>query len=339
MNNVITLQDMPDDVLEIIYKHLNACDANSTNIAINKEIKIATLTIIDNKSEFDILPRYFHPYVKVHFKIDRKELDKYRDIYELKTMSSVLKYERLTNLVSLDCEYANIGRIMGLKSLRTLKCMASSKLTDINTLINLTDLDCSHCDHIDRIDRLIRLERLICRNTRVQDVSNLINLKELDCTCSDVTECNMLTKLVKLKSNTVTNFSNLVNLTYLDCSSNSDIQNSDISFLTELKILECRLTELTNIDTLVNLTELNCSSSHISNIDTLVNLTELDCSSSHISDLSLLPKLTSLTYCGSRSDSIPEYLTDIQNGFTLNMYYAGFQKLVVANGRAGFSTV
>ena len=35
----------------------------------------------------------------------------------------------------------------------------------------------------------------------------------------------------------------------------------------------------------------------------------------------------------------PEYLTDIQNGFTLNMYYAGFQKLVVANGRAGFSTV
>jgi hypothetical protein len=57
-------------------------------------------------------------------------------------------------------------------------------------------------------------------------------------------------------------------------------------------------------------------------IDGSINFAEFDYKTTHL-DISFLP----------------EYTGQVQNNFTLNLYYSGFQTLVIANGRAGFSRV
>jgi hypothetical protein len=49
---MITIQDMPDDVLEMIYSYLNIEDSVNTNIALCKRIELSSVTTIDSNTLF-----------------------------------------------------------------------------------------------------------------------------------------------------------------------------------------------------------------------------------------------------------------------------------------------
>jgi hypothetical protein len=65
MSNSLTLQDMPDDILEIIYKNLDMFETTNTNIALCKRIKTSKETYINSRKTFRLIPEYYHKYINV----------------------------------------------------------------------------------------------------------------------------------------------------------------------------------------------------------------------------------------------------------------------------------
>ena len=54
-----TLQDMPDDVLGIIYSQLNIPDTVRCNISLHKSIKESKITDLIDGTKIDIIPKYY----------------------------------------------------------------------------------------------------------------------------------------------------------------------------------------------------------------------------------------------------------------------------------------
>ena len=75
--NTITLQDMPDDVLELIYSNLDIKDSVYTNVALHRKIIKAKIINICNIFSFIKIHESYHKYVNVVFNINLKYTERY----------------------------------------------------------------------------------------------------------------------------------------------------------------------------------------------------------------------------------------------------------------------
>ena len=57
---MITLQDMPDDILEIICKKLKLKDVSSLNVALCKKIKESKRELLLDEDNLDRIPSCYH---------------------------------------------------------------------------------------------------------------------------------------------------------------------------------------------------------------------------------------------------------------------------------------
>ena len=213
---MITLQDMPDDILEMIYKHLDIYDSARTNLAINKRINVSRITSIYDRRKTGKIPRSQYKYLIIDYKlfIDELQSDNFIDLYGLKCNDLIdgpkyvdLKFlylmkgintdfSYLTNLLILFCPFCKITNIDPLINLKTLVC-DHSDMTNVNKLTKLTYLSCIKTN-ISDVSKLVNLEYLVCDDSKIDDVSMLTNLIELSCVRTCIKDVNRLKKLRSL---------------------------------------------------------------------------------------------------------------------------------------------
>ena len=123
---MITLQDMPNDILEMIYKHLDIYDSARTNLAINKRINVSRITSIYDRRKTSKIPRSQYKHLIIDYKlfIDELQSDNFIELYGIKCDDLV------------DCvKYVNLRFLSLMKGINT----------DFRYLSNLLILICSYC--------------------------------------------------------------------------------------------------------------------------------------------------------------------------------------------------
>ena len=263
---MITLQDMPDDILELIYSNLSINDSVNTNIALHKNIIKSKITEIYDTEKFKLIPKCYHKYINIIPLLEieeESELIQYSDVYGINiwinTNIDLLKFNNLNLLFCYRCCSINDD--------------LSDNNVDISSLTTLTYLNC-HSSQIYGINNLTNLIELYCEYSNIKYVNNLTNLTHLNCTGSLVDNIDNLTNLEVL---------------YMD-----ETYITKINHLIKLRILACEGTEIDDISNLVNLVELYCTESYIENIDNLINLKILHCYDTKIRSIKYNTKLEEL---------------------------------------------
>ena len=276
-----SLQEMPDDILEVIYKNLDIHDAISTNTALHRRIKVAKLTSINSKKSFDTIPRYFRKYMKIGYIIKQRNIDKYiytdvnsvicnRTTYDLtklyclkelqlggiNTPNFTIDVGSLTELIKLKNYGYQIINITNLTNLEYLYC-TDKNLNDVSTLTKLTHLECP-CTMVSNVNMLVNLLTLSCARTKIEDICNLHKLKRLYCSDTKIKHVN-----------------HLFDLEYINCEKNNMITNIDN--LPKLKIIYCGNSSVKSITNLPNLLNLYSNMSKLSEVNNLPNIERLDC--------------------------------------------------------------
>jgi hypothetical protein len=165
-----SLQEMPDDILEVIYKNLNIHDAINANKALHRKIKVAKLSCIYSKKSFNKIPRYFRRYMNIYYNVKQKDIDDY--LYT--DVNSVIC--DMPELVELDCkDTLSLRTLTNLPKLDKLECDRSGVI-DIDHLTSLSELSC-RVTNITKIDSLVNLVYLYCCNSKISDLSNQHKLK------------------------------------------------------------------------------------------------------------------------------------------------------------------
>ena len=135
--NTITLQDMPDDVLELIYSNLDIKDSVSTNVALHRRIIKSKIVRVFDEIDFNKIHKNYHKYIDIQFEINLKDIDKYKNVYGITIKTgSYLKLKDFNNLKTLTCSTLNNIDYSLLTNLTELYCPYTD-LTNINTLTNL----------------------------------------------------------------------------------------------------------------------------------------------------------------------------------------------------------
>jgi hypothetical protein len=262
---MITLQDMPDDILELIYSNLSINDSVNTNIALHKNIIKSKVTEIYDTEKFKLIPKCYHKYINIIpiLEIEESELKLYSDVYGIKiwinTNINLLKFNNLKSLFFY--RFCSINADLSVNNV------------DISSLTTLTYLNCPS-SQIDGINNLTNLIELYCEYSNIKYVNNLTNLTHLNCTGTLVDNIDNLTNLEVL---------------YMD-----ETYITKINHLIKLRILACEGTEIDDISNLVNLEELYCTESYIENIDKLINLKQLHCYDTKIRSIKYNTKLEEL---------------------------------------------
>jgi hypothetical protein len=252
---MITLQDMHDDVLEMIYSYLNIEDCVNTNIALHKKIIASKVTKMYDTEKFKLIPKCYHKYIDLVPIIEKvSELKLYSDVCGISISSSC----------DIDLSFFN-----NLQRLSFI--LDDSEINiDVSSLTSLNYLDCDTCD--------------------INGVNSLINLIELDCSYTNIKYVNNLTKLRFLECSG-TPIDNIDNLTNLEILYMDETYITRVNHLTKLQFLSCNDTDVEDIYNLVNLINLYCINTEISDISKLINLTMINCIGTKIVDISNLTKL------------------------------------------------
>jgi hypothetical protein len=346
----LTLQDMPDDILELIYSNLSLYDSIQTNIALHKRIIKSKILRLDNIEIFHKIPHNYHPYIFINkepalyiFEYFLKNTNIYginmkRNVNYLSTFSNIkeliikrhkgINLNMLTTLEELNCSESIVHEPLTLTNLKQLICL-SSNITNISLLTKLTHLDCP-ITKICEVNDLVNLTYLNCYLTPISNVSNLINLIDLNCSDTNITNVNMLVNLRYLVclNTKIKDVSKLVKLKYLNM--NEYIDNVDT--LTELKILSCSNNRsIKSIGNLPKLTRLYCNYTNISDISHLTNLEVLYCGSTKIIDVSALTKLKSIKFNDTIIKDLSQLnsLTNIQFERLNCVYYKDEDRWIV----------
>jgi hypothetical protein len=261
--NIPTLQDLPDDVLEIIYNDLAINETVQTNVAIHRRICKSKITKVYKIENMINIPKKYHRYIHLTCPLNTSDLNgKFKD----------------TDLFGLciDKDVYDTSALVNLKYLKVLKLHENNNYIDLNELVNLTYLSFEFSMISQKPLNLSNLTKLICIDSNITNVDNLVNLTYLDCWNTRITD-----------------LSKLVNLTWLDCSKTNI---KDLNNLVKLKYLCCYNTTIENIDMLINLERLVAPYSNIININHLVNLKRIDITNTKVKDISNLLSLTEIIY-------------------------------------------
>ena len=348
--NTITLQDMPDDVLELIYSNLDIKDSVSTNVALHRRIIKSKILRLDNIEIFHKIPHNYHPYIFINkepasyiFEYFLKNTNIYginmkRNVNYLSTFSNIkeliikrhkgINLNMLTTLEVLTCSESIVSEPLTLTNLKQLICI-SSNITNVSLLTKLNYLDCSNTK-ICNVNDLVNLRDLMCRSTPINNVSKLINLTYLNCKSSNITDVNMLVNLIHLEccNTEIKDVRKLVKLKYLNM--NEYIDNVDT--LTDLEVLSCSNNRsIKSIGNLPKLTRLYCNYTNISDISHLTNLEVLYCGSTKITDVSALTKLKSIEFNDTNIKDLSQLnsLTNIQLERLNCVYYKDEDRWIV----------
>jgi len=346
----LTLQDMPDDVLELIYSNLSLYDSIQTNIALHKRIVKSKILRLDNIENFHKIPRNYHSYIFINKEPELYILEYFlkntniyginmkRHVKYLSTFSNIkeliikkykgINLNMLTTLEELNCSESIVHKPLTLTNLKRLICI-SSNITNVSLLTKLNYLNCS-CTKICNVNDLVNLRDLMCCSTTINNVSKLINLTYLSCGSSNITDVNMLFNLIHLDcGNTkIKDVSKLVKLKYLNM--NEYIDNVDT--LTDLEVLSCSYNRhIKSIGNLPKLTRLYCDNTNISNISHLTSLKILYCGSTKITDVSALTKLKSIEFNDTNIKDLSQLnsLTNIQFERLNCVYYKDEDRWIV----------
>jgi len=263
---MITLQDMSDDVLELIYSNLSINDSVNTNIALHKNIIKSKVTEIYDTEKFKLIPKCYHKYINII------------PILEIKEESELIQYSDVYGINIWLHQSINLLKFNNLNLLFCYRCCS------INDDLSVNNVD---------VSLLTTLTYLNCHSTQIYGINNLTNLIELYCEYSNVKYVNNLTNLTHLNC-TGTLVDNIDNLTNLEVLYMDETYITKINHLIKLRILACEGTEIDDISNLVNLEELYCTESYIENIDKLINLKQLHCYDTKIRSIKYNTKLEEL---------------------------------------------
>jgi len=257
-----TLQDMPEDILEIIYLNLTLYESVQTNIAICKRITKCQLKDINKKDvDLTIQPGYYK-YINMKYPMTQDRLDNLQDGDQLYG-------------VGVGSDVTNIDKFKNVKKLNIFRNFNDLSIDEFSDLIELS-CSFSNLKRPFNLRHVSKITKLICRNSNIYNIDDFINLTYLDCWGTPIGNVN-----------------SLINLTHLDCSQTSI---TDVNALVNLKYLCCFHTNIANIDGLINLERLVCSYSRIRDINNLTKLKSVNIFDSHVRDISKLTNLIDLTF-------------------------------------------
>lgn len=202
MNTSFTIQDLPDDILQMIVQHLDVIDTTKFNIALVKRYKTKKITNIAKYKSIKHIPKEYHKYINVCYSVGDTQLKYHRNVYGLIYEGFDHELKDLVNLKKLVIMDTYVRYLYNIDSLTYLDC-EGSEIHDVNELVTLKFLNCAFTN-INNIDNLVNLETLICYRSKITNLDNQVNLTNLDISSLDIDKditinINHLIKLVRLE--------------------------------------------------------------------------------------------------------------------------------------------
>jgi hypothetical protein len=264
---VVKLDDLPQDIIEIIYAQFDFPSQLNLKSASKHFVMYPITNLSDNLPETYCLTDQI---LKLYPQISKLKIS---------DKSFILHISPLSILTTLHIK-GNMSKVIDstvkfLTNLTELSITSNKKITDINCLTNLRTLYSNVGSDLTTtgILALTNLAKLHISSGKIIDINHLINLRTLSMEDTGTSQCGIidkgisaLTNLTELNVNwnsRITDVRSLINLRTLHCGGRScGIGNSSTRFLTNLtNLYACNNSRITDINHLENLRTLYASGS------------------------------------------------------------------------------